>query len=71
MKTDIVGTPKGIGTEALNIAEVIKRFGLEDEFLSILWKSKNWFENNKTGRGGYSEEYCKEKLKLWVEENVL
>lgn len=57
--------------QALTIPVVIKRFGLEDELLSILWKTKTWFESNPTGNGGYSDKYCKEKLKSWVEKNVL
>ena len=55
----------------LHISDVIKRFNCEDEFLEILWKTKTWFEQNQTGVGGYSEKYCKKKLKSWVEENVL
>lgn len=38
----------------------------EEELLNLLWDAKTWFENNPTGRGGYSEKYCKEKLKYWV-----
>jgi len=58
-------------TKQCTIPSVIKRFGLEEELLSILWETKTWFEDNPTKIGGYSEKYCKEKLKTWMNTNVL